>query len=148
MIMDRRTLFCDAEAAFGTAATRLEGSQIDLEDARDIGNGQPLYLVIVVDVAFASAAAATVNIILASDATAAIATDGSATVHLQTGVLDFDELTAGKTFVFALPPEGNVYERFLGILVVTGAQTTTAGSITAFLTPDPTGWKAYPEAAS
>jgi hypothetical protein len=147
MIMDRRTLFCENEACQGTAATRLEGSQIDLEDARDIGNGQPLYLIITVDVAFVGATA-TVNFKLASDATAAVATDGTATEHAQTGPIPIAQLVVGKTFVLPLPAEGNVYEQFLGLLVVTAVATTTAGSVTAFLSPDPAGWKAYPEAAS
>lgn len=148
MIIDQRTMFCDAEEVQGTAATRLEGSQIDLSVARDIGNGQTIYLVVVVTTAFTSGGSATVNIQLASDASAAVATDGSATVHWQTGALDYTDLTLGKTFVVPLPLEGVAYERYLGILVVTATATTTAGSISAFLTPDPVGWKAYPEAVS
>ena len=148
MIIDYRTMFCDAKNVSGTAATRLEGNQIDLVHPRDIGNGQPIYLIVVVTTAFASGGAATVNIQLASDNSAAIPTDGSATVHWQTGALNYTALTKGKTFVTALPLEGNAYKRYLGILVVTAAATTTAGAISAFLSPDPVGWKAYPDAVS
>jgi hypothetical protein len=45
--------------------------------------------------------------------------------------------------------EGNVYERYLGILCVTATTTTTAGKINAFLTLDPpASRKNYPEGVS
>lgn len=147
MIIDKRTQFCDNEAAFGTAATRLEGSQIDLQTARDIANGQPIYLIVVIT-AQPGDNAGTINIQLVSDSTAAIATDGSATVHWQTGAQDDQYFTLGKTFCVALPLEGNAYEQFLGILVVTAAQTSTLLAFDAFLSLDPVGWKAYADAAS
>lgn len=148
MIIDRRTLMCDAEDAYGTAATRLEGSQIDLTYARDIAQGRPIYLVIQVTTAFASSGSATVNIILASDASAAVATDGSASTHWQSGALAYTVLAANYRFCVPIPLQGTVFERYLGMLVVTADATTTAGAITAFLSPDPVGWKAYPEATS
>jgi len=42
-----------------------------------------------------------------------------------------------------LPPDGPPYERYLGILRTIGTTTVTAGKINAFLTADPTDWKAY-----
>jgi hypothetical protein len=148
MIIDSRNKFCEDEAASGTQATRLEGDVIDLKTARDIGNGQPVYAVITVSTAFTSGTSSTVNFQIVSDAQEAIATDGSATVHAQTGAVAHTELTAGKRYVLPLPLEGREYERYLGLLVVTGAATTTAGAITAFLSLDPDGWKAYPEGNS
>lgn len=148
-IMDTLTKFCDAEACEGTVAVRLEGSQIDLgAKHRDPGNGKTVYLVVQVTTAFASSGSAVVEIQLVSDASAAIAVDGSATVHLSLGALPYTDLTLNKRFCVALPSEGNVYERYLGIIVETSGATTSAGAITAFLTPDPLGWQAYPEAAS
>jgi hypothetical protein len=157
MIMDERTEFCDAVAVNAVAGTALVGSQIDMSVARDLGNGQPVYLVINVDTEIITGGiAGTIQFKLASDATAAIATDGSATDHWLSPVFvtddagaNDDELNAGSTIAcVALPLEGPAYEQFLGILVVTGGQTTTAGAINAFLTLDPTGWKAYPDAAN
>jgi hypothetical protein len=98
-----------------------------------------------------AAAAGTVKFQLASDAQAAIATDGSATVHFDTGTFVTDDdalndLDAGATIAaVALPMEGNAYERYLGILCVTATTTTTAGAINAFLTKDVSKWKAYPD---
>lgn len=146
-IIDKLTTFHEG-AISATAGTALVGDVIDLQFARDIGNGKPLYLNVIFTVAVASGGAATVNIILASDAQAAIATDGSATVHWQTGAASIANSAKGKTYSVALPLEGNAYERYLGILVTTATATTTAGSIIAFLAPTPIGWQAYPEAAS
>jgi hypothetical protein len=45
-------------------------------------------------------------------------------------------------------PSDTTYEQFLGILVVTGTTATVAGSIDAYLTLDPSGWKSYPDAVN
>lgn len=147
-VMDTRTMFCENQAVNAAAGTALIGSQIDLVNARDIGNGTPLWWNIVVDAAFTSGGAATVNVQLVSDAQVAIAVDGSATKHLETGVLGFAQFPANKQWGIALPIEGNVYERFLGVIITTAVATTTAGSITSFLSLAPYKWKAFTEAAS
>ena len=99
MIFDERTEFADANTAgvAGATGTELVGDVVDLgSTGRDIGNGQPLYLVITVDTEVDSAAdGATCNFILASDASATIATDGSASVHGSTGALTEGERAAG-----------------------------------------------------
>lgn len=146
MILDERNEFADANTAGvqGTAGTELVGDVIDLgETGRDIGNGQPLYLVISVDTEIDSATDnATCNFILASDAAAAIATDGSASEHGQTGALAETSLTAGAQFVVPVAMVDS-FERYLGVLVTRAVATVTAGAVSAFLTMDPTGWKAY-----
>ena len=148
MILDERTEFCD-ETALDTSGTDTDllGDVINLGTARDIGNGQPLYLVIQVDTAVDSSGdSANVEVVLASDDSASIATDGSATEHLSTGAVAEADLTAGKRFVYHVPLEGNAYEQYLGILQKTTSEAVTAGAISAFLTLDPAGWKAYPDA--
>lgn len=146
MILDERSEFCDAtalsQAAVGLA---LVGDVIDLSVARDIGQGQPLYLVIQVDTAVASAGAATVEFQLVSDAQAAIAVDGSATVHAKTNAFPKATLVAGYTVIIPLPMEDPAYERYLGILQNVGTAALTAGKINAFLTLTPAKWKAYPD---
>lgn len=150
MILDERLEFCDATALnTGAAGSYLLGDVIDLQLAAggDIGSGQPLYLVIQVDTTATSGGSATANFTLASDAQAAIATDGSATVHATTGARTVASLVAGTTVaVLALPMQGNAYERYLGILQTTATAAFTAGKINAFLTLDPTGNRAYPDA--
>ena len=155
MIIDERTEFADATSVAGAAGTALIGDVIDTEVVRDIGQGHPVYLVITCDTSIITGGVAgTITFALVSDDAAAIAADGSATVHFQTKafVTDDDaanELDAGATIaVVALPMEGAAYERYLGILATIATSTVTAGAINAFLTLDPTGWKAYPDAVN
>ena len=145
MILDKRTEFCDATALnTGAAGTYLIGDQIDLGVARDIGTGEQLYLVITVDTPPTSGGAATAQFTLASDDTASIATNGTASVHFQTKAFTIAEMTAGAVLAaVALPIEGVAYERFLGILQTTGTAAFTGGKINAFLTHDVAKWKSY-----
>lgn len=147
MIMDERTEFADAASVAAAAGTALIGDVIDLGSvARDIGSGQQVFLVITVDTEIITGGAAgTLKFQLVSDAQAAIATDGTATVHIDTGTFVTDDAAAndsqlnagGIIFAGPIPMEGHVYERYLGILAVTATTTTTAGKINAFLTLDP-----------
>jgi hypothetical protein len=160
MIMDERLEFADAASVAAAAGTALIGDVIDLGAVhRDIGAGKPVYLVITTDTEIITGGAAgTLKFQLVSDAQAAIAVDGTATVHIDTGNFVTDDAAAnspqlnagGVIFQGPIPSEGAVYERFLGILAVTGTTTTTAGKINAFLTLDPNafGVKHYPEGVS
>lgn len=148
MIMDERGEFCDATALdTGGTGLALIGDVIDLEVARDIGNGQPVYVVFQVDTDVDSAAdGATVEFQVVSDAQAAIATDGTATEHLKTSDFAQATLVAGFTVVYVLPTEGESYERFLGILQNVGTEAVTAGKVNIFLSLDTHGWKSHADA--
>lgn len=157
MIMDERLEFADAVSVAAAAGTALIGDVIDLQVARDIGNGQPVYLIITTATEIITGGVAgTLKFQLVSDAQAAIAVDGSATVHLDTGTFVTDDAAVnaaqfnagGIIACIAIPLQGPVYERYLGILAITAVTTTTAGAINAFLTLDPTGWKAYADASN
>lgn len=152
MILDDRLEFCDAVSVALTAGANAQniGDIIDTSVARDLGNGQPLYLVITVDTSIITAGAAgTISFLLVSDSTSTIATDGSQTIHFESRsfVTDDDalnDLDAGATaVVVALPWEGRVYERYLAVQARVLTTSTTAGKINAFLTHDPAAWKAY-----
>lgn len=159
MIMDERLEFADAVSVAAAAGTALIGDVIPLGSVhRDIGAGEPLYLVITVDTEIITGGSAgELRFQLVSDAQAAIATDGTATVHIDTGdfvtddaAVNAPQLNAGAVvFAGPLPVEGKVYEAFLGILAVTATTTTTAGKINAFLTlTPPTSTLKYPEGAN
>ena len=156
MILDKRTEFADAVSVAGTAGTTINvGSQIDLSVARDIGAGQPLYLVITVDTDIITAGAAgTIAFQLASDASESIAVNGTQSIHFTTKAFVTDdaalnELDAGDVAaVIALPMEGVAYERYLGVQAVIGTTDTSAGKINAFLTQDVAKWKAYADAVN
>jgi len=156
MITDKLTTFCNGVSVAGAAGTALIGDVIDLQNLRDLGPGTPVYLVMSCETSIITGGAAgTITFKLASDSTAAIATDGSATEHFVTGAFVTDDaalndLDAGSKIVAVqLPHEfADTYERYLGILAVVGTTTVTAGAIDAFLTRDVSAWKAYADAVN
>jgi len=149
MIMDERLEFADATALDTSGTdTDLIGDVIDLgSTTSDVGNGQPIYLVIQVDTAVTSGGSATVDFKLLSDAAAAIAVDGTATQHFASGPIAKATLVAGYTVAVVALPIGT-YERFLGVATTTAAAALTAGKINAFLTYDPVGWTALPDSTN
>lgn len=146
MILDERNEFADATALdTGGTGRVLVGDVIDLgATSSDIGNGQPLYAVIQVDTAVTSGGSATVSFEIASDAQAAIAVDGSATVHAVTAAIPKASLVAGYLVAAVALPIGS-YERYLGIIQNVGTAALTAGKINAFLTTDVAKWVATPD---
>lgn len=151
MILDERLEFADSFDISGFTAAggdELVGDVIDLETARDIGNGEPLFLVIQIDTAIAGTSS-TVQFKLASDAQAAIATDGSATVHWSSAAIAEATLEAGYVVaIVPLPYENPEYERYLGVQADVGTANLSAGAVSAFLVRNPSAWKAYPEGAN
>jgi len=157
MILDKRNEFADAVSVAAAAGTALIGNVIDLGvNPGNLGVEEgPLYLVIRPSTEIITAGAAgTLQFQLASDAQAAIATDGSATVHAgsKLHVTDGNDANGagmkagGDAFIIKLPVD--TYERYLGILAVTATTTTTAGAVDAFLTKDLNAWKAMPDAVN
>lgn len=147
MILDDTLEFADATSN-GTPnnSTVNVGDIIDLGVARDIGNGQSMYLVVQVDTAVTSGGSATVAFLLVSDSTTTIATDGTATKHIETDAIAVASLVAGYQMVIPLPLEDPDYERYLAFQVKeTAGQALTAGNVNAFLTIDPAGWQSYPD---
>ena len=148
MITDKLNTFAlNTAMNTGGAGSYLIGDVIDMQNLRDLGQGNPLYLVIQVSTAATSGGSATASFSLVSDAQAAIAVNGTATVHVTSPVIPVASLTLGRSIlVVALPMEGNTYERFVGILQTTAAAAFTGGTIDAFLTMDVAKWKAYADA--
>lgn len=145
MILDEKLEFCDATSVAAAAGSALVGDVVDLDTAdRRLGSNTPLALVIQVTTAFVSAGAATVSFELRSDDAAAINVS-TGTRHVATAVIGYASLTAGKTIIVPLPAGIPIYERYLGIVVVTAGATTTAGSINAFLVNDAADWVAMAE---
>ena len=150
MFMDDTLEFADATSV-GTPnnSTGNVGDFIDTDVIRDVGAGTPLYLIVTVDTAVTSGGAATVAFQLVSDATTTIATDGTATKHIETDAIAVASLTAGYTMVVPLPSVNPAYERYIGFQVKeTAGQALTAGNVNAFLTLDPTGWSAKADATN
>lgn len=151
MILDERSEFCDATAVdTGGAGSYLVGDVYDREEiGLDVGQGIAPWLIIQIDTAVTSATAspngAKLQFHLCSDAQAAIATDGSATYHFSSAVLEKAVLVAGKLVCAVQLPLG-VYERYIGILQTTSVEAATGGKINAFLTMTPAKWYPAPDA--
>ena len=153
MLLDSRNEFCDATSLnTGAAGTYLLGNQIDLNNnggaltPGQIGATDDVYLVISAQTGITTAGAAgTVQFLLASDDTASIATNGTATVHAMTRAFTTGSTAIAEGTVLAVIelPKSFTYERYLGILQVTGTTALNAGKIDAFLTADPAMWAAY-----
>lgn len=145
-IMDSRTLFAENFDLDQETGTYLFTNQIDLGIAgRDPGNGQPVYLNVVVEETFTDGGdSATLQLRLASDDSATIHATTS-TGHLLTAPMLKALLVAGNKFSFPIPVQGLAYERYLGLQAIVATAGFDAGELTAWLSLDPIGWKAYPE---
>jgi len=145
MILDERLEFCDATSVVINIGNAILGDVIDLgatPTLKDIGNGEPLYLVVQVDTAIVGSSS-TWQLQLCSDSTANLAT--IKTVHLDTGAIAEASLVAGYTKIYALPAEAT-YERYLGLWHTVATGNLSAGKINAFLTHDVAKWSASPDA--
>jgi hypothetical protein len=106
--------------------------------------GTDLYLVLQIAQAVTSAGAATVDFELVSDAQAAIAVDGTATIHARSGAIGKAALVAGfRPLVVKLGGEGAVYERYLGVITNPAVAALTAGKLSVFLALNAGKWAAY-----
>jgi len=146
MILDERTEFFTDLLIPQTATTTLMGDVIDLGTAsRDIGNGQSIFWYVTLDIAAAGGTSATFA--LQSSAAAALT---SPNTHILTPTYALATLTpAGKMlYMGALPLEGSLYLRYLGVICTTVGTFSGTGAVSSGLTFDPKGWKAYAKATS
>ena len=101
---------------------------IDLSQARDVGEGKPLYMVFTVTTAFTRAAGAlTVTFSTLIDDDAAL---GSPTTLTSTGAIAKADLAVGAQFVLQIPPVlGSKGLRYLGASF-TNSATADTGKVT------------------
>lgn len=139
MILDSTTQLSAEQAV---TATAISTNVIDLQDDRDIGAGEPVYLLIKVDTDCDSAAdGASVAFTLESDSTADLAT--SATTHVTVAAIGEASLTAGTVVAkIALPIDS--YERYLGVRYTVSGENLTAGAFSAYITKDVSAYTNYP----
>jgi len=149
MILDDRLEFADATSVGTPNNTTVNcGDIVNTSVVRDVGAGQPLYLVVTVDTAI-TGTTSTVAFLLVSDSTTTIATDGTATKHIETDAIAEASLVAGYTMVVPLPSVNPAYEQYLGFQVKeTSGNVLTAGNVNAFLTLDPHGWASTADATN
>lgn len=151
MWIDENLEFADATSVGTPNNTTVNvGDIIDTGGVvRDLGAGEPMYLVVQVTTLVTSGGAATVRFKLASDSTETIAVDGTQTEHLTSDSIAVASLVVGYTLVMALPSNSPNYERYLAFQVEEDAgQALTAGNVNAFLTRDARAYRAYADAVN
>ena len=108
-------------------------SIVDLGTARDIGEGEPLYIVFTVTEAFVGATA-TVAMNCVVSAAAALTTPTTVGSVSATAVAS---LTLGAQFVVRINPlVASLGLRYLGVIYTIATATTTAGAMSAYVVKD------------
>lgn len=141
MFLDAQNQFSDAQAV---TASAVGANVIDLGVKRSIGNGEPMGVLFVVDVAADQTTGDedyTFDVEVASDAAQTTARKLLGRAVFESGTptapaKDADLLVAGYSFVIPLPPLVSLTEaeRFLGIRYVTAGTSPTI-TVTAALVP-------------
>lgn len=137
MILDSLLQFSDSQAVTAAAGST---NTIDTGAARDIGTGQPLYVVVVTKVAMTdSGSDSTLTVALEGDSTSTITPDGTQ------DLFTIPALSAvGDTFIAALDPAAApLGYQFLRLKYTPNNGSLTTGSFSAFLTNDIQRWKPY-----
>jgi hypothetical protein len=121
-------------------AQAVSTNTIDLSQARDIGEGENLYMVFTVVAGFAGTGSVAMEII-----TSAAADLGSPTVIASTGAIAVGTLTAGKQYFLQIPPQiASLGQRYLGARYTTASSPTTGTILTQIVKDLQDGRKFYP----
>ncbi len=135
MMYDKLNTFGTDQAVTATAAST---DIIDLGAVRDIGNGEPLELVILVTETVTASGAATVTFTLETDDNSGFS---SVAVLASSGAIGKAALTAGTEVLRVKVPLDA--ERYLRTNYTVATGPLTAGKFTAFLAHDRQAAKAY-----
>lgn len=136
MKMDGLLLFSDAQAITAAAAST---DYLNLKAAIDLGAGNPVYAVTVVDVAFTDGSS---NSTLTVDIQTDDATSFASATTAQT-LYTIPALAAvGDTFVAPIKPF-TTPEQYMRIYYTPNNGDLTTGSVTTFFTTNPQVWRKY-----
>lgn len=128
MILDKLLRFSNAQAVTATAVST---NTADLSVARDIGEGEPLFVNFALGAAFAGGTSTAFEVITADDA----ALSSNVTVIGSSGALLTAALTLNKTIVVALNPlVASLGKRYIGTRYTVVGTNNTAGTVTADMT--------------
>ena len=138
MIMDAQLLFSDAQAVTAAAAST---NYINFSAVRDIGVGEPLYVVVTVDVAMADTGSnSTLAVALETDSTSTFTPDATRTLFT------FSALSAaGTTKIARLGPD-DINLQYAQLRYTPANGDLSAGSFTAFITHDVQKYTSYADA--
>jgi len=134
MYVDDKLLICDNQEMIGSATDVYSLFALNLGTIRDIGKGEPAYLVINISEAYETTTT-TGRVVFAlvdeEDETLA----GTSVVIVQTAAILATELTAGRIIVIPIPA-GLITQQYLGVKVTLSVEEVTAGRINAFIAQD------------
>jgi hypothetical protein len=150
MLIDANLTFAPSTTAVaGVAGTTLIGNQVDQWEA---GLDCDLWLVVMAASPIVGNAGSTIRFQLASGASAAIPTTGSALVMSPDIAIGTVGIAAGALFSVQIPRSvgllGGGSQRFLGLLATISGASITSGTISAFLAEDNGFWQATAQAAN
>ncbi len=135
MYVDSLLLFSDGQDLSQSTGDFYSTKVLNLGSTKDPGGGKVMYLVIVVDEAFTSSSStATVKFSLIDEADTTL--DSSSVEIVSSDTLIVTRLTLGKAIVIPIP-FGLITQQYIGVRYDIGTDTTTAGTVTAFLALDP-----------
>lgn len=136
MLFDAMNKFSDAQAVTAAAAST---EYMDLGIARQIGDGENLYVMIVCDVAMTDGSSdSTLAVTLETDDNSSFS---SATTVQTIGT--FAALSAIGTKLIARLQPSTAYERYIRLYYTPANGNLSTGSFTAFLVKDVGNYKAY-----
>jgi hypothetical protein len=124
MITDKYLRLSENQAVTASAVTT---NTVDLSQARDIGEGKPLYMVFTITETFATLTSLAFNVVTDDNASLSSPT----VINTVSVTLASGGLAAGKQIVLPIPPlKGSKGERYLGASFTVGGSNATTGKIT------------------
>jgi hypothetical protein len=137
MILDAQLLFSDAQAVTAAAGST---NTVDLGSVRDIGTGEPLYIVVTTDVAMTDAGSDSALVVaLEGDSTAVFTPDGTQDLFTSPAVSP-----AGSIFIARLNPGMPPLQyRYARLKYTPSNGDLTTGSFTACIVHDIQKFVAY-----
>lgn len=140
MYVDSQLLFSDAQAITSAVAST---NYIDLSEVRDIGTGEDLYVVCLVDTAFTDTGSnSTLTVALEGDSSTTFTPDATQTLFT------FDAVSAAGTVKYAKldPGSAPLQLRYIQLKFTPVDGDLSAGAVTAFITKDISKYRAYADA--
>lgn len=135
MYVDSLLLFSDAQAVTASAAST---NVIDLKNARDIGTGEDLYVVCLLDVAMTDSG---------SDSTVAVSLEGDSTTTFTPdstkALFTFAATSAAGTVKYAKISPDDIALQYAQLRYTVAGGDLSTGSFTAFITKDISKYTAY-----
>lgn len=130
MFLDAQLLFSDAQAVTSAAGST---NTIDLGAVRDIGTGEPLYVMVSVDTTMADTGSnSTLTVTLEGDSTTSFTPDGTQDLFVIPAVT-----AAGSVFYARLDPgAAPLNYRYIRLLYTPNNGDLSAGAFTAALVKD------------